>query len=97
MTNFSEREAKVAGSAQQLSRPPLAAVHQAFYAADELVCTVHALLDTLFGPQPNLACETASPAPEGVIPRLDDLADGMRRRIGHALDRINVAHKEIGR
>lgn len=87
---------KSARSVQLDRRPPLAAVHEAFNMADDLASAVHQFLDTLFGPETAQDGESVYPALEGVIPRLDDRADGVCRRVGRALDRINVANKEIG-
>lgn len=101
MSKFADFEqqamVKSTRSAQLDRRPPLDAVQQAFNTADDLATAVHQFLDTLFGSQPpSQDSEGAQLMPDGIIPMLDDRADGMRRRVGRALDRINVAHKEIG-
>lgn len=99
MSKFADFEqqamVKSTRSAQLDRRPPLAAVHQAFNMADDLASAFHQFLDTLFGPEPAQDGASAYPALEGVIPRLDDRADGMCRRVERALDRINAANKEI--
>lgn len=77
-------------------RPPFAAIHQAFATADDLASAVQAFLDTLFGEQPVLDGDGAHSSPHGIIPMLQDRADETRRRLGRALDRLNVAQKEIG-
>jgi len=95
MKNYPDREDRLAGSAQQPPRPPLAPVYQALDTADELARAVNNFLDVLYGGEPTSDSETASSIPDGVIPRLAEHADGTRRRVARAFDRLGIAFKEL--
>ena len=79
----------------QDKRPPLMAVYQALDTADDLARAVNNFLDTLFGGEPTGDSEHTSDVPSGILPRLEEHADGTRRRIGRTYDRLNVAFKEL--
>ncbi|MRN43447.1 MULTISPECIES: hypothetical protein [unclassified Brucella] len=95
MKNYSDREDRLAVSAQQPPRTPLAPVYQALETADDLARAVNNFLDVLYGAEPTSDGETASSIPDGVIPQLAELADRTRRRVARAFDRLGIAFKEL--